>query len=120
MFRVNPPGGVGSFANTLAPHQIVYGDEYAYINGTNGLAEVRIVGHMIPHQAFINVTENVGLNECDDGVSGVVGLGFDSPDWSVLASIFDASPTKPRFFVLSLSRLGDAADSVVASLAIGE
>ncbi|KAJ6540016.1 hypothetical protein DFH09DRAFT_1090022 [Mycena vulgaris] len=57
MFRVNPPGGVGSFANILAPHQIVYGDEYAYINGTNGLAEVRIVGHMIPHQAFINVTE---------------------------------------------------------------
>ncbi|KAJ6514605.1 aspartic peptidase domain-containing protein [Mycena vulgaris] len=136
-YAVNPLGGVGSFANTLVPHQIVYGDGHTYINGTIGLAEVSIAGHTIPHQAFINVTENVGLDECDDGICGLVGLSFDSPDWglthslseagfgptagqSVLASSFDANLTKGRFFALSLSRLGDAADSAVASLAIGE
>ncbi|KAJ7131884.1 aspartic peptidase domain-containing protein [Mycena crocata] len=137
---LNPRGGVGSFESTGVTHEIHYGQGTTFINGTIGLAEMSIAGHTIPHQAFINVTMNHGLDECGGGICGLIGLGFDSPNKgivkelssagldgpkvgkSVLSSIFDMSPTpeKNRFFGLSLSRLGDEHDSADASLTIGE
>ncbi|KAK7024739.1 Six-hairpin glycosidase [Favolaschia claudopus] len=137
---LNPREGVGAFESTgrgihvSQPHcrNIV-------INGTIGLVEMSIAGHTIPKQAFINVTEIVGMDDCGVGICGVLGLGFDNPitgightlsnklglageklGKSVLSSIFDADPSKGRFFALSLSRLGDAKDSAPASLSIQE
>ncbi|KAJ7151840.1 aspartic peptidase domain-containing protein [Mycena crocata] len=136
---LNPVGGVGPFENTGVTHQINYGEGATFINGTIGLGDIEIAGHRIPRQAFINVTQNVGLNECGGGICGLVGLGFDSPNGgiekalsnggidpsvgkSVLSSIFDMSPTpeKDRFFAISLSRLGDEKGSADASINIGE
>ncbi|KAJ7679543.1 aspartic peptidase domain-containing protein [Mycena polygramma] len=135
---LNPPGGVGTFENTGVTHKIAYGQGDTFINGTIGLAEMSIAGHTIPRQAFINVTQNVGLDGSASGMYGLVGLGFDSPTAgiekaltaggyngpevgkSVLSSIFDMNPDKGRFFAISLSRLGDAKDTADASLSIAE
>ncbi|KAJ6494263.1 aspartic peptidase domain-containing protein [Mycena sanguinolenta] len=135
---VNPQGGVGSFENTGVTKHLTYGGG-AFINGTVGLAEVTIAGHTIPHQAFIDVTQiSPSLNTCASGLCGLLGLGFDSPTAgiekvltdagldgpglgkSVLSSIFDMNPDKGRFFAMSLSRLGDDADTADASLSISE
>ncbi|KAJ6514606.1 aspartic peptidase domain-containing protein [Mycena vulgaris] len=135
---VNPPGGIGAFEDTGVVKNISYGTGSTHINGTIGLAQVSIAGYTIPHQAFINVTQNVGLDECGSGNCGLIGLGFDSPTAgiqkalstagldgpglgkSVLFSIFDMNPTKGRFFALALSRLGDTTDTANASLSISE
>ncbi|KAJ7910089.1 aspartic peptidase domain-containing protein, partial [Mycena leptocephala] len=135
---LNPPDGVGAFDSTGVPKKISYGQGDVSINGTIGLAEISIAGHTIPHQAFINVTQNIGLNECGSGICGLVGLGFDSPTAgiekalttagldgpklgkSVLSSIFDMNPDKGRFFAMSLSRLNDPKDTADASLSIAE
>ncbi|KAJ7107988.1 aspartic peptidase domain-containing protein [Mycena crocata] len=143
---LNPPGGVGPFENTGVAHMIKYGEGKTFVNGTIALGDIEIAGHRIPRQAFINVTQYMlthtvkinGLNECGNGICGLVGLGFDSPSKgiarelngagidpsvgkSVLSSIFDQSPTpeKNRFFAMSLSRLGDES-SPEASINIGE
>ncbi|KAJ7169339.1 aspartic peptidase domain-containing protein [Mycena crocata] len=136
---LDPPGGVSGFDSTGVDHEIVYGDGSAFINGTIGLANISFAGYTIPRQAFINVTTNVGFNECGNDICGLVGLGFDHKDWgiskaltdggydgpvigkSVLSSIFDQSPTPSlnRFFAISLSRLNDTS-SPHASLRIGE
>ncbi|KAJ7169191.1 aspartic peptidase domain-containing protein [Mycena crocata] len=136
---LNPPGGVGPFEDTGVDHRISYGEGKTFINGSIGLGDMEIAGHRIPRQAFINMTQNVGLNECGSGICGLVGLGFDSPTQgiahslstagidpsvgkSVLSSIFDQSPTpsQNRFFAISLSRLGDENGSADASINIGE
>ncbi|KAJ7469567.1 aspartic peptidase domain-containing protein [Mycena latifolia] len=135
---LNPRGGVGAFNDTGVAHRIVYGDGSTYINGTIGLAEMVIAGRTISRQAFINVTQNVGLTECGGGVCGLVGLSFDSPDdgieaaltaaghdgatlgKSVLSNVFDMNPGQPRFFAVAFSRLDDANETADASLAISE
>ncbi|KAJ6514597.1 hypothetical protein DFH09DRAFT_1431746 [Mycena vulgaris] len=135
--RGYPPGGIGAFEDTDVVKEINYGGG-ASINGTIGLAQVSIAGDTIPRQAFVNVTQNVGLDECGSGNCGLIGLGFDSPTAgiqkalstaglngpglgkSVLFSIFDVNPTKGRFFALALLRLGDTKDTANASLSISE
>ncbi|KAJ7163927.1 aspartic peptidase domain-containing protein [Mycena crocata] len=136
---INAPNDFGPFEDTGVTHNISYGDGSAYINGTIGFADVKVAGYRIPRQAFINVTESVGLNECEStGIFGLIGLGFNSPSVgisdsfsnagingtalgkSVLSNIFDANPDKERFFAFSFSRLGDKKLSADASLNIGE
>ncbi|KAJ7161956.1 aspartic peptidase domain-containing protein [Mycena crocata] len=140
---LDPRGGIpaSAFMDTRVKVQNNYGDGGAFINGTVGLAAMSIAGYKIPLQAFINVTTNVGLSECGNGICGLVGLGFDNPDGgltkaltkagmkngpavgkSVLSSIFDLSPTpdKNRFFGITLSRLHDDSDTHKAALSIGE
>ncbi|KAK7024743.1 Six-hairpin glycosidase [Favolaschia claudopus] len=136
---MNPGGGVGAFESTGVKKKISYGQGDSFVNGTIGLAEMTIAGHTIPKQAFLNVTEiSAGMDSCGRGICGLVGLGFDNPNVgferalsdagldgpkigkSVLTSIFDANPSKGRFFALSLSRIGDTEDSADASLSIQE
>ncbi|KAJ7881742.1 aspartic peptidase domain-containing protein [Mycena olivaceomarginata] len=135
---LNPPDGVGTFESTGVSHEITYGQGDTFVNGTVGLAEMTVAGHTIPRQAFINVTQIAGLDECGSGLCGLVGLGFDSPTAgiekslsdaglngpeigkSVLSSIFDMNPSKGRFFAFSLSRIGDERDTADASLTIAE
>ncbi|KAJ7447442.1 aspartic peptidase domain-containing protein [Mycena latifolia] len=135
---LNPIGGVGAFEDTGVPYMISYGDGSAYINGTIGLAEMVIAGQTIPRQAFVNVTQNVGLDDCGSGVCGLVGLSFDNPGGgiegtltaagldgttlgkSVLSSVFDMNPDQARFFAVAFSRLDDVNDTADASLAISE
>ncbi|KAJ7142454.1 aspartic peptidase domain-containing protein [Mycena epipterygia] len=132
MYISSPPGGIGPFNDTGAVAALHYEDG-AGINGTVGLASFEIAGYTIPAQAFINVTNGAG-----DGFSGLVGLGFDAPSdpipsgltavglngtligKSVLSSIFDQNPDKPRMFGLSLSRNGDQGGTANGSLTIGE
>ncbi|KAF7329162.1 Six-hairpin glycosidase [Mycena kentingensis (nom. inval.)] len=136
---LDPEEGMkADFHDTGVAHQITYGGGSS-INGSIGQTEVFISGYTIPKQAFINVTQNRGLDACrSSGICGLVGLGFDAPDRgiqaaltkggldgpaigkSVLYNIFDAHPELPRHFGLSLSRIGDDAPGAKeASLAIG-
>ncbi|KAJ7288684.1 aspartic peptidase domain-containing protein [Mycena rebaudengoi] len=138
---VDPPKGIkaSTYNNTGVYAAIYYGDGTNYVNGTVGLGLVDIAGHQIPMQAFIKVTNSVGEEgDREDGIFGLVGLGFDGPDGSipaalsssgedgedlgksVLANIFDQEMGKERFFALSLSRAGDRRGSAEASLSIGE
>ncbi|KAF7359770.1 Six-hairpin glycosidase [Mycena venus] len=135
---LNPRGGVGTFEDTRVPHKIAYADGNSYINGTIGLMQVSLAGHVVPKQAFVNVTENVNEDQCGHGVCGLIGLGFDNPDGgiekalsdagqdgpkigkSLLSNIFDMNPDKGRFFALSLSRLDDSQDSAPATLHIAD
>ncbi|KAJ7186624.1 aspartic peptidase domain-containing protein [Mycena filopes] len=135
---LNPYQGVGTFEDTGVWHKISYADGTPYINGTIGLVEVSIAGHTIPRQAFINVTDNVGEDQCGHGVCGLIGLGFDNPNVgiqkaltdagkdgvtlgkSVLSSIFDQNPDKGRFFTISLSRKDDPQGSPDAFMTIAE
>ncbi|KAF7290698.1 Six-hairpin glycosidase [Mycena indigotica] len=138
---IHPAGGMkAEFTSTGVTHKITYGGG-SYINGMIGLAEINIAGFTIGKQAFINASESYHQDLCNDAndVCGLVGLGFDSPKQgiqhaliaagkdgasigkSVLSNIYDANPTMPRLFGLSLSRGGDSAvgaDEV--SLAIGQ
>ncbi|KAJ7882001.1 aspartic peptidase domain-containing protein [Mycena olivaceomarginata] len=93
---LNPPDGVGTFESTGVSHEITYGQGDTFVNGTVGLAEMTVAGHTIPRQAFINVTQIAGLDECGSGLCGLVGPR------SVLSSIFDMNPSKGRFFAFSL------------------
>ncbi|KAF7315007.1 Six-hairpin glycosidase [Mycena indigotica] len=134
---VMPPKGLklGYYDDTGVYSQIYYGDGSDYVNGTVGFAKVEVAGHTIPSQAFINVFKE---SQPEDNYMGLVGLGFDTPDGSIpasltkagmdgrklgkspLTSIFDANPHKGRFFGLSLSRLWDKSYSSDASLTISE
>ncbi|KAJ7074763.1 aspartic peptidase domain-containing protein [Mycena amicta] len=136
---LHPAGGMkAEFTSTGVTHEIHYGGG-SFINGTIGLVEVIIAEHMIGKQAFINVSQIKGLDECGNNICGLVGLGFDSPKQgiqraliaagqngasigkSVLSNIFDANPSLPRLFGLSLSRAGDSGPGAdEASLAIGQ
>jgi len=138
-FRVNPPGGIGSFNDTGIPLQLLYGDGTYGAAGTIGVSPFTFGSYRVQRQAFLHAT-NVTIGLLNNvGLYGLFGLSFDfvtsSPinaeikarygntaTWgqSVLQNIFDQQPNQPKFIALYLSRTDDLEDTQGGSFFIGE
>ncbi|KAF9473995.1 acid protease [Pholiota conissans] len=136
---VMPPSGLGTFNNTGIPINLCYGDGAYGTSGTIGVSPFNLGAYTVERQAFMRATTSTigGLQE--DGIYGVMGLGFDSimispinqkirslygqnATWgrSVMRNIFAQDPNIPHFFGIDLSRTGDLEDTVGGTFTIGE
>ncbi|KAJ7222427.1 aspartic peptidase domain-containing protein [Mycena pura] len=156
---VYPPEGLPHFNDTRLNATLRYGDGSDFVTGDIGVGEFQMAQYTIPFQgtldlyliapaadpllyiAFLNVDEAASAEDADfdDGIFGLLGLGFNTPgssgvndavqeaygknaDWgqSVLANIFDQNPGGADYIGIALSRTGDQEETADASLTIAE
>ncbi|KAI0732205.1 acid protease [Fomitopsis betulina] len=107
------------------------------IVGSVQFANVQLGDHIVPNQAFLNVTNATDFDTIfNNGVRGILGLSFDagstvkstvSQAWgedstageSFLTNLFQQNMSKP-FFTMQLGRSGDPSYTTEGAFTIGE
>ncbi|KAJ6535597.1 aspartic peptidase domain-containing protein [Mycena capillaripes] len=141
---IAPPEGISSFTDSGLSTKVSYGDGSAFVQGDIGIAIFQLEGAQftIPSQAFLNVKSTQGFeSDFDDGLFGILGLGFNTPGssqindaveqtpspilpptggQSVLTNIFQQNPSGSDYIGISLSRTGDQEGTAEGSLTIAE
>ncbi|KAJ7768245.1 aspartic peptidase domain-containing protein [Mycena metata] len=142
---VKPPEAIPSFNDTKLKLKIRYADANAFVSGDIGVGKFGLgQDTVIPLQAFLSVnTDNVGPSfpgpqqaNFDNGIFGLWGIGTFSSlvdqqvqtaygtnaTWGrgALANIFALNETGSDYIGLSLSRVGDQADTADGSFTVSE
>ncbi|KAF7307770.1 Six-hairpin glycosidase [Mycena kentingensis (nom. inval.)] len=136
---VMPPEGLPSFNDTGLNATLRYGDGTDFVRGDIGVGEFKLDTYTIPFQGALHWAADAEDADFDDGIFGLMGLGFNTAGsssvndavqaafgsgekWgqSVLQNIFDQTPGGENFIGIALSRTGDEEETAEASLAIAE